>query len=231
MTLVIPARNEAQFLPLVLRTAHQALSPETLLVLSDSASTDETPKVVELLMRDLPQLRYVRVPEPGKGLAIRTAWEKFPADALAFMDADLATNVEALVRLREAMGSADLVIGSRRHPESRVTRTLGRRLVSRCFHLMFRWHFPKVVCSDTTCGLKAIRGDWFVKLAPRLQNLTWFFDTELVVVAAQAGARLQELPLIWNERILPERKTSVRIFKVAREYLAGLRRLKESVVR
>ncbi|MFH0928185.1 MAG: glycosyltransferase family 2 protein [bacterium] len=224
MTLVIPAKNEARFLPLVLRKTHAALPPESVLVLSDSASTDATPEVVQKLLSELPNLRYFRVAEPGKGMAIKAAWRAFPSDIVAFMDADLATDLEALNRLKKAATEVDVVIGNRRSKNSLSKRSLLRKTVSYGFYRIFRHHFPSLKCSDTTCGFKAIRNDKFKQVEPKIKNTTFFFDTELIIHSFLANFSIQELAINWDENRLVNRVSSVRILKVAQEYLANLRR-------
>ncbi|UFP92603.1 glycosyltransferase [Gloeobacter morelensis] len=223
MTLVVPARNEAAHLDWVLPTAHAALPANTLLVLADSASTDDTPAVARSWLAHLPNLRYWRAEKPGKGLAVREAWRAFPADYLAFMDADLATDLAALPRLKSALDRADLAIGSRRHPLSRVQRPLLRRLVSRCFGGVLHSYFPDLPYRDTTCGFKGIRAEVFRQLEPLVLNEQWFFDTELVLHAHWQGHAVRELAIRWREE--PSRPSSVHLLRVSCEYLQELNRL------
>jgi Glycosyl transferase family 2 len=50
---------------------------------------------------------------------------------------------------------------------------------------------------DAQCGFKAIRADVARRVLPMVEDNTWFFDTELLVVAERAGLRIAEMPVDW----------------------------------
>ncbi len=51
--------------------------------------------------------------------------------------------------------------------------------------------------SDAQCGFKAIRADAARHLLPLTTDDSWFFDTELLVLAERAGLRIHEVPVDW----------------------------------
>src|SRR5262249_36536373 len=51
--------------------------------------------------------------------------------------------------------------------------------------------------TDAQCGFKAIRRDRAEQLLPQIQDVGWFFDTELLVLAERAGLRIHEVPVDW----------------------------------
>ena len=57
---------------------------------------------------------------------------------------------------------------------------------------------------------------------PYIENRMWFFDTELLVLAQQAGLRICELPVRWVE----DKDTKVKIISTAAEDIRGLARMR-----
>jgi len=93
-------------------------------------------------------------------------------------------------------GHSDVAIGTRLSNGSRVVRRPKREFISRGYNLLLRAtlsaHF-----SDAQCGFKAIRADVARQLLPLIEDNSWFFDTELLVLAEKAGLRIHEVPVDW----------------------------------
>ncbi|MEA2354708.1 MAG: hypothetical protein QOD61_837, partial [Solirubrobacteraceae bacterium] len=53
--------------------------------------------------------------------------------------------------------------------------------------------------TDAQCGFKAIRADVARRLVPAVADETWFFDTELLILAQRARLRIHEVPVDWVE--------------------------------
>ena len=73
------------------------------------------------------------------------------------------------------------------HRGAHVVRGARRELISRCYnailHIALGARF-----SDAQCGFKAIRADRARELLPLVRDRAWFFDTELLVLAAALRA-------------------------------------------
>jgi hypothetical protein len=76
--------------------------------------------------------------------------------------------------------------------------------------------------TDAQCGFKAVRADVAKQLLPRVEDNTWFFDTELLVLAQRAGMRLHEVPVDWTD----DPDSRVKIVKTALDDLRGVMRLR-----
>ena len=59
-------------------------------------------------------------------------------------------------------------------------------------------------------------------IVPKIENRMWFFDTELLILAHQAGLTIRELPVRWVE----DRDTKVKILSTAMEDIRGLQRMR-----
>jgi putative flippase GtrA len=114
------------------------------------------------------------------------------------MDVDLSTDLRAVLPLVAPLisGHSDIAIGSRLSRHSRVVRGAKRELISRCYNLILRSTLLTRF-SDAQCGFKAIRADVGRQLLPLVEDTSWFFDTELLVLAEHAGLRIHEVPVDW----------------------------------
>jgi putative flippase GtrA len=71
-------------------------------------------------------------------------------------------------------------------------------VISRCYNLLLHVALG-VGFSDAQCGFKAIRADAARELLPLVEDTSWFFDTELLVLAERAGLRIHEVPVDWAD--------------------------------
>ena len=95
-------------------------------------------------------------------------------------------------------------------------------MISRCYVLIIRAFFPRLRISDAQCGFKALSRRAVDAVVPAIEDRGWFFDTELLVRAHQAGLRVGELPVRWVE----DSDTKVQIVSTALEDIRGLMRLR-----
>ncbi|HEX2903426.1 MAG TPA: glycosyltransferase [Jatrophihabitans sp.] len=202
LDVTVPVYNEEKDLASCVHRLHAHLARNFpyrfSITIADNASTDGTPLVAARLTHELDQVRYLRLPEKGRGRALRVAWTAAEADVVAYLDVDMSTDLNALLPLVAPLisGHSDLAIGSRLSRHSRVVRGTKREVISRCYNLILRSAlFTRF--SDAQCGFKAIRTDVARRLLPLVQDSGWFFDTELLVLAERAGLRIHEVPVDW----------------------------------
>ncbi|HLF22820.1 MAG TPA: glycosyltransferase, partial [Burkholderiales bacterium] len=169
------------------------------IVVADNGSTDDTPRIGRALAAEDPSVEYLRVPSRGKGIAIRTAWRSFEADAYAFMDVDLSTGLSAFPALIERLEQgADIAVGSRFHPDSLVERGALRRIISGGYRFWLR-SVLGVGFSDAPCGFKAVTKKVVDRVLPDVRDDEWFFDSELMVRAERRGFVIVEVPVEWKD--------------------------------
>ena len=226
LEVVIPVYNEERVLARSVLRLHRFLAQEFpyswTITIADNASVDATPEVAAALARDLPNLNVIRVEQQGRGRALRAAWSHSHAGVVAYMDADLSTDLRGLLPLVAPLlsGHSEIATGSRLLRGARVHRGFKRELISRSYnrllHSVLHARF-----SDAQCGFKAVRADTLGDLLPMIQNESWFFDTELLIVAQRRGLRIHEVPVDWIE----DPDSSVQILATALEDLRGVARL------
>ena len=231
LDVVVPVHNEeADLAPTVERVrAHLAALPFSWRVtIADNASTDGTGLVAARLARAYDDVRVVHLPEKGRGRALRRVWSESGSPVLVYMDVDLSTDLNALLPLIAPLlsGHSDLAIGTRLSRGARITRGPKRELISRCYNLLLRRTLG-VRFTDAQCGFKAIRGDVAGELLPLVRDDSWFFDTELLVLAERAGLRIHEVPVDW----IDDPDSRVDLLRTALDDLRGIGRLGWSLLR
>jgi hypothetical protein len=104
-------------------------------------------------------------------------------------------NIKGFIELMQTSG-CDAVIGSKRHPMSKVAYPKFRRLQSAVYQLLVRLLFNLNV-RDTQTGLKLFRRQVLADAVPLLAIKKFAFDLELLVVARQLGYRkVCEAPIV-----------------------------------
>src|ERR1700730_11033593 len=200
--IVVPVRGEDRDLERTIRrlVAHLRTSfpLPSRVIIADNGSTDETWAVASALEAEFAEVRAVRLEESGRGRALRALWSASDADVLAYMDVDLSTDLNALLPLVAPLvsGHSDLAIGTRLARGARVIRGLKGGLISRCYNMLLRACMGARF-SDAQCGFKAIRREPARALLPLTKTTSWFFATELLVLAERAGPRIHEIPGDW----------------------------------
>jgi glycosyltransferase involved in cell wall biosynthesis len=201
---VIPVYNEERDLEPSVRRLRAHLDGgfpyRAVITIADNASTDATPEVGARLAAELPSVRCLRLDRKGRGLALAAAWSRSVAPVLAYMDADLSTDLDAFLPLVAPLisGHSDLSVGSRLAAGARVRRGAKREVLSRSYNRLLRLALG-VRFTDAQCGFKAVRADVARRLLPRVENRGWFFDTELLVLAERDGLRIHEVPVDWTD--------------------------------
>ena len=124
---------------------------------------------------------------------------------------------------------ADLTIGSRLLPESKIERSFIRELSSQSYNFLSRVILNHNF-SDLQCGFKAIKNKTFKKISPHIKGDKWFFDTELVAFTNYFKFRVKEIPVNWSENRYDERKSKVNLLKDSIKFFINLIKLKIRVL-
>ncbi len=234
LLLTIPTWNEAVCIEQNLRVLIRAcettlLAHEWRIEIADNGSTDATSEIIKRFAHRDARVTWREISVKGKGGAIRESWmaSSGRADVFVFLDADLAADVQALLRLVEpiARREAEAVVGSRFHPDARVVRSWWREGWSRGFHYWRRWALPLPV-DDTQCGFKAVSSRVVETIVPLLHERGWLFDAELLAHIAARGWIIRSLPIDWIEHRDPRRRSAVFVWRDGWDFLIGVWRIR-----
>ena len=223
ISLVIPVYNGAAFLDENLRRAATFLflfdGPNEIVVVDD-ASTDGTDRLLERFARRVKGIGFTVLRNEanrGKGYSVRRGMRAARGRCRIFNDADFTYPVEEVghfaLRLEEG---ADVVIGSRLHPDSRyvirpdfIPYLYTRHVMSRIFNLMVRFLLGLEI-RDTQAGIKGF-GRRAAELVFSRQSLNRFsFDLEVLYIARLHGLAVEEVPVRFLYRKEP---TTIRFFR------------------
>ena len=192
VSVLVPAKDEAENLPEFVAQAAAALGPAPFsadVVVVDDGSTDATPQVLADLAAKHPFLRWERHrTQQGIADALRTAGEAargailvfYPAD-LQYLPAEIPTLVEPILG-----GVADLVTGTKQGRYEKA-------FVSGIYNRLCRWLFG-VRVTDLN-SVKAYRRE-IMNAVPQRPDWHRFF----AVVASAEGFRLAERPVTLHPR-------------------------------
>lgn len=136
----------------------------------------------------------------GKGHAVRYGMAKSTGDVVGFVDVgtDLKTESLKMLLAHFEWYRADVIVGSKRHPASKVTYPWQRKIMSFCYQLLVRVLFGLKV-RDTQVGMKLFRRKVLERTLPRLLVKAFAFDIEMLAVANYLGyARIYEAPVELN---------------------------------
>jgi glycosyltransferase involved in cell wall biosynthesis len=229
LDVVFPVLNEERTLADHVQTVAEFLSEnlsdyDWAIVIADNGSTDNTPAICQNLSEQDSRFRFVRLEQRGRGRALKRAWGESDADIVAYMDVDLSTDLSALPTAVAAVDveGYDFAIGSRFKRGARVIgRTVKREFFSRSYSLIFRSMFFSRFL-DAQCGFKALNRRAADEIVPLVVDDSWFFDTEMLLIAEKNGYRIKEIPIIWTD----DPDSRVKIISTVIEDLKGLFRLR-----
>ncbi len=200
VAVVIPALDEEESLPLVLRD----LPPVWKVVVCDNGSRDRTADVARAA-----GAHVVHAPRRGYGSAVLAGIAHLradPPDILVILDADHADHGELLDRLVDPLvdGVKDLVIADRSRTALPGALTLqqiaGNRLATSLMAMVSGHRYADMG------PFRAIR--WSSLESLGMEDPTWGWNVEMQLKAVRRGLRIAEIPLPYRPRAFGRSKIS-----------------------
>jgi len=173
------------------------------LVLMDDGSSDGTYEIAKQFESRHPGKIIVKKNPVnyGKGRALKKAIHYVSGDYVVFLDADLDLKPIQIQTLFDIMrlDNADVVIGSKLHPNSVVNYPWHRRIVSGVYYMLVKALFG-LPCRDTQTGLKLFKTEVLRNVFPRLLVKKFAFDIELLINAHHLGYKITDAPIVIASR-------------------------------
>lgn len=190
VSVVIPAFNESNSVASVVADMRLTLGSRAQIIVVDDGSTDGTGRLAQAEGAQL----IVMPGNCGKGRALAAGFEAATGDFVVTIDADGQDDPrETPVLLERAEAGAELVIGSRflgtfqPGSISRLNR-FGTQGFNRLIHLLYG-----VRVTDSQAGFRCFTKDLLARLT--LEAAEYEVETEMLLRAIRAGARVEEVPV------------------------------------
>jgi len=195
-SIVMPAFNEAACIRKSITDVKEQFArvcPDYEIIIVDDGSTDGTRRAAEEVAdRRVKVVGYAT--NQGKGHALRLGFHRATGEFTFMFDSDSEIQPRELIAYITALTSADIVIGSKRHPLSNVQTPVIRKFLSIGFNTLERI-LTGVRATDTQAGLKAARSRALYRILPLLSVKQYAFDAELLAVASLLEFKIVELPV------------------------------------
>ncbi|MBQ2290634.1 MAG: polyprenol monophosphomannose synthase [Paludibacteraceae bacterium] len=228
---IIPTYNEKENIEAII-TAVMNLPLDFHVLIIDDGSPDGTADIVKSLMKEKYAGKLHMIEREGKlglGTAYITGFKwaiEHQYDYIFEMDADFSHNPDDLLKLYDACANqgADVAIGSRYVSGVNVVNwPMGRVLMSYFASKYVRFVLG-VKIHDTTAGFKCYRRQVLETIElDKIRFKGYAFQIEMKYTAYKCGFKIQEVPIIFINRVLGTSKMSGGIFS---EALLGVIRLK-----
>jgi dolichol-phosphate mannosyltransferase len=217
--IVIPTYNEAENLP-VMVDALFALGVDDLgILVVDDGSPDGTGQIADRLQEQHPGRFYVmhRTGKQGLGTAYIQGFTwalEQGADRVIQMDADFSHAPQDVLRMLEAIGDYDVVVGSRYVKGGRTDEHWGwgRWFLSWWANSVWVRLILGMHTKDATAGFKCWRADALRRLdLSSINSNGYIFQVEMCYVAEKIGLRIKEIPIYFEDRRVGQSKMDMRV--------------------
>lgn len=230
ISIIIPAYKEAAVIGYTLSGLNNFLRKNNynfeIIVVSDG--DQETFKKATEFALENPRIKIYGYPENhGKGYTLKYGFSKTTGDPVFFFDAGGDFMPEEIKNFLEykRINKVNIVIGSKRHPLSRVEYPLERKIISRLGQLLTKILFDLNI-RDTQVGLKLFDRGVLEKIMPLLLIKQYAFDIELLALAKKYDYKITEAPVTLKLNFSNSGINFNSIFKTLWDTLAVFYRLK-----
>jgi hypothetical protein len=206
VSIIIPARNEAENIPLLVPRIPE-MGERVELVFVEGHSRDGTTDSIQRVIREHPHKPILLLHQSGvgKGDAVRLGCSKAAGEILMILDSDLTVPPEDLPRFYRAIteGVGEFINGVRLvYPMEDRAMPFFNLLGNRFFVMIFSWLLGQPV-KDTLCGTKVFwKADYDLISANRSEfgDFDPFGDFDLLFGAAKLNLKIVDLPIRYRAR-------------------------------
>jgi len=201
VSVVIPAYNENEMILETIKECETALiGIDHEIIVVDDGSLDGTYEKVKEYVRGHSNVKIVNYGcNRGKGFALRYGFKHTKGDLVAFIDADMNIHPRQILTFLKEMErtDADVIVGSKRHPESKINYRLNRKIFSEFYYRFVKTLFG-IQVKDTQVGLKLYKRKVLQKICPMVLVKKYAFDIEILANAYRLGYKIRDAPVEIN---------------------------------
>lgn len=186
ISIVLPARNEASNLEILLPKLRESY-PAAEIIVVDDGSTDETGKIA--VKNDVKCIRHKY--SMGNGAAIKSGARNAKGEILVFMDGDGQHRPEDIQRLLDKKKEGfDMVIGAR---NSKSQASYGRWLANKIYNKLASLLTGRNIL-DLTSGFRAVDAKLFKQFLYLLPN-GFSYPTTITMAFFRSGFQVEYVPI------------------------------------
>lgn len=214
---IIPTYNEKENIEAIIRAVFSLEKAFDVLIVDDN-SPDKTAEIVQRLQADFPQQLFLEIRQikDGLGRAYVHGFKWALANNYTYifeMDADFSHNPKDLPRLLEALEKgADVAIGSRYLTGVNVVNWPMNRVLMSYFASIYVKTITGLPIHDSTAGFVGYKAEVLKTLnLDKIRFKGYGFQIEMKYKSWIKNFKLQEVPIIFTNRVLGESKISTDI--------------------
>lgn len=233
ISVILPCYNEEEHV--VKKGVNKVLKMLELLqvshevILVDDGSVNNTEQIIDRVIQDQPKKpihKKVNTQNLGRGGAVMEGIKMSKYSVVGYLDIDLEISSHYIPSFYSAIKEGtDLVIAERIYKVQPTLRCLTRLILSKGY-IWFSQFIIGVLYPDTEAGYKFFRRDKILPLLNKIQDTHWFWDTEVVIRAHDAGWKIDFLPCLFTRR--KDKISSVRVFRDTFAYFKAILKFQKS---
>lgn len=192
------------------------------LVFLEDHSRDRTAELIRDIVAGKPHMRAVfHAENVGRGGTVTEGFQLARGRIVGFLDIDLEVHCRYLPRVLAAIDAgADGATAFREYSVGWRPTAILRHVLSQGYRWLFRLLFD-VPFRDPETGFKFFVREKILPVVVRTEDRGWFWDSEIMVLAHQAGLRIVEVPCRFERRA--DKQSTVRIVRDVWRYLVAIR--------
>lgn len=176
------------------------------IIIVDDCSKDNTKKITDDMTKTNKNVRVIHYvgDKPTRRENLIRSFIKAKGEIIAYLDADLSTNLKDLPILLGSCEEYDICIGNRYDKKSKIKRTVKRYIISKSLNLLTRiLAFPCSNLQDHFIGFKAFKKECILdlindtKIGNKWRGMWW--DAEMLCYAQLQNYSIKTIPVEWVE--------------------------------
>jgi len=217
--IIIPTYNEAENAPKIISEILEEYENIDILIVDDN-SPDGTAACIRSLSLNNPRIKLIeREMKMGLGTAYITGFKYALQNSYDFifeMDSDHSHDPKEIKNFLEKIKNKDLIIGSRYLTGVNVVNWPMRRLMLSYMANLYTRIITGIPVKDSTSGFKCFRKKVLESIdLDHIKSNGYAFQIEMNFKAYKKGFRIEEIPIIFVDRVKGSSKMSKKIVREA----------------
>jgi len=198
ISIILPSYNTINLAKNILEVKEELekiTSDYEIIVVNDGSTKNWKTELEELKKHKNSKIKILSYDiNKGKGYALKRGGIMAKGEKIIFLDSDLDIPPKQIKFFLNELKDVDIVIGSKRHPDSKIVYPLTRKIMSSIYQRLNSILFNLNV-KDTQVGMKAFHAKVLKSVLPKLAIKRYVFDLELLVVANKEDYKIKEVPV------------------------------------